>query len=144
MFNSITANESTRRSWLTYVILRNCQQFTSLSDWSVLLSCIPRRPKLTIIKFTEELHPSLILRILNTQHLGAFNYGGLKSGVMGIFWSKTKDVRFEALAAVTMKNAVPGMLRCVALVGTGVFRGTYHLHHQGDKNERARSKVSSN
>jgi hypothetical protein len=33
------------------------------------------------------------------------------------------------------------MLRHVALVRNYILEGTYHLHHQGDKNRRARSNV---
>jgi hypothetical protein len=37
-----------------------------------------------------------------------------------------------------------GMLRRVALIRTDVSEGTYLLHHQGEKNRRARKNVRSN
>jgi hypothetical protein len=53
-------------------------------------------------------------------------------------------VRFEVFAALTMKNGV-----CLVVTPCGScknrrFGGTYRLHYQGDRNRRARNKISSN
>jgi hypothetical protein len=64
------------------------------------------------------------------------------------YWSlfgQEINARFEVFTAVTMKNAVYGMLCCVALVRTDVLEKRYHTYHQGDKNQRPGTlQVTSN
>jgi hypothetical protein len=40
--------------------------------------------------------------------------------------------------------AYSGMLRRVVLLKTDSSEESYHLHHQGDKNRRARGHINSN
>jgi hypothetical protein len=51
---------------------------------------------------------------------------------------------FEVFTAVTMKNTVFWNAAPCASCKNLRSGGTYHLHHQGDMNRRARSNVSSN
>jgi hypothetical protein len=44
---------------------------------------------------------------------------------------------------VTMKNAIFWDVMLCGSCKNQRFRGTYHFHHQGDKNWRARNNVSS-
>jgi hypothetical protein len=53
-------------------------------------------------------------------------------------------VRFEFLTAVTKKNAVFWDMTPCGSCNSRRFGGTYHLHHQGAKNQRARDNVNSN
>jgi hypothetical protein len=53
-------------------------------------------------------------------------------------------VRLEILAAVTKKNAVFWDVTWCDRCKNQCFVGTHHLHHQGDKNRRARNNVGSN
>jgi hypothetical protein len=72
-----------------------------------------------------------------------------------LLWYKTKSVvhkknitsplwsyeRFEVFTAVTMKNVVFwGLMPCGSCENR-CFWGTYRLHHQGDKNQRAKNSV---
>jgi hypothetical protein len=58
--------------------------------------------------------------------------------------SKIIVVRFEVFPAVTMTNAVYFDIVLYGSCKKRHFGGTYRLHHQGDKNRRARSNVSNN
>jgi hypothetical protein len=53
-------------------------------------------------------------------------------------------IRFWVFTAVTMKNAVTWDTMPCGSCKNRRFGGTYLLHHQDDKNRRARNNVSSN
>jgi hypothetical protein len=53
-------------------------------------------------------------------------------------------IRFEVFTAVTMKNVIFWDVTLCSSCNNRCFGGTYHLHHQGDKNQRAWKKVNSN
>jgi hypothetical protein len=52
--------------------------------------------------------------------------------------------RFEVFTAVTMKNTVFWYVSPCGSFKYRRFEGTYRLHHQGGKNQRARNSVNSN
>jgi hypothetical protein len=51
-------------------------------------------------------------------------------------------VRFEVFMAVTMKNVVFWDVMPCGSCDNACLEGKYRLHHQGNKNRRARSNVS--
>jgi hypothetical protein len=53
-------------------------------------------------------------------------------------------VRFEVLAAVYMRNAVFWVVTPCGQYDNRRFRGTYLIHHQGERNQRARNNIKSN
>jgi hypothetical protein len=53
-------------------------------------------------------------------------------------------VRFEVLIAASVKNAVFWHVTPCGSSKNRRFGGTYRLHHQSDKNRRARNNVSNN
>jgi hypothetical protein len=53
-------------------------------------------------------------------------------------------VRFVVYTAVTIKNAVFRDVTSCGACKNRSFGGTYRLHYQGEKNQRARNSVSSN
>jgi hypothetical protein len=53
-------------------------------------------------------------------------------------------VRIEVFSAVTMENAVLWDVKQSGSCMNRRVTGTYRLHHQGDKNRRAKNSVSSN
>jgi hypothetical protein len=60
------------------------------------------------------------------------------------FMKKYDSVRFEVYAAVTMKNAVFWDVTPCSYCKNRRFGGRFCLHHQDDKNQRTRNRVSSN
>jgi hypothetical protein len=63
-----------------------------------------------------------------------------------VFWDiKTHFIPHRRhIAVMTMKNAVFWDDMPCGSSKNQCFRGTYRLHHQGDKNRRATNNVSSN
>jgi hypothetical protein len=55
-----------------------------------------------------------------------------------------QHVIYEVFRAVTRKDAVFWDINLCGSRKNQRFGGTYHLHHQSDKNRRARKKISSN
>jgi hypothetical protein len=53
-------------------------------------------------------------------------------------------VRFEVFTAMAMKHALFWVVTPYVSCKNRRFGGMYRLHHQGDKNQRARNNVSSN
>jgi hypothetical protein len=60
-------------------------------------------------------------------------------------WKETvvTYVRFEIFKAVIMKNAIFWDVTLCGSCKKRHFAGMYHLHDQGEKNQRARNNVSS-
>jgi hypothetical protein len=72
------------------------------------------------------------------------NVGSYKNTASSYHRKQYSSCKFGGFTAVTMKNAVFwGLTPCGGSGKKRRFAGTYRLHHQGDKNGRARN-VSSN
>jgi hypothetical protein len=67
----------------------------------------------------------------------------LKTPALIMSCGKFLYARFEVFTAVTMKNAIFWDVTSCGFCENWCFGGMYHLHHQGDKNLRARNNVSS-
>jgi hypothetical protein len=63
--------------------------------------------------------------------------------VVGV-WFKLYNITFEVFTGVTMKNAIFLDVAPCESSQNRRFEGTYHLHFQGGKNERATNSVNSN
>jgi hypothetical protein len=55
-----------------------------------------------------------------------------------------EDVRFEVFTSVTMKSAILWDVTPCGSCKNRSFAGTYRLHRQGEKNQRAGNCLSSN
>jgi hypothetical protein len=58
--------------------------------------------------------------------------------------SGVSDITFDVFTVVTMKNFVFWDVTLYGSCKNQRFGGTYRLHHQGDKNRRARNNASAN
>jgi hypothetical protein len=74
----------------------------------------------------------------------AFTHIALQSDGLSNYASKTMFNATSHEQEVAVKNAVFWDVTACGSCKKRLFRGTYHLHHQGDKNRRARNNVSSN
>jgi hypothetical protein len=59
-------------------------------------------------------------------------------------YNQLKELRFEVVMAVTMKNAVFWDVKPYGSCKDRRFGETYRIHHQGEKNQRTSNNVSSN
>jgi hypothetical protein len=93
---------------------------------------------------TKRFHPASRSAVDTWQCPRRFPQSHSPTDILSLQQGTTCPFRFDVYTALSMKNAVFwDVMPCGFRENRGFVR-TYRLHHQGDKNRRARNNVSSN
>jgi hypothetical protein len=91
-----------------------------------------------------QINTSLELRKYIVNLISSNAHWAIKGKTLNGEFTLSRKVQFSAKIASVLKKAISLDITSYDSCNNRRFRGTYRFYHQGDKNRRARSNVSSN